>query len=136
MAVEAPEAIAFRGMMLSGVPNFAFAIGYTNSSWTLKVDLVCEHLCRLMSYMDARGLASVTPVNDDPAMETRPLLDFKAGYVTRALDQMPKQGPAAPWQLPMDYRTDLQNLVKGPIVDPALRFTARADLAVPASVAA
>jgi monooxygenase len=133
--VSVPDAMAFRGMMLSNVPNFAFAIGYTNSSWTLKVDLVCEHLCRLLAYMDTRGLAAAMPVNDDPAMPTRPLLDFSAGYVQRALDQLPKQGPAEPWQLPMDYRTDVENLRNGAIEDPALRFVARS-AGAPAAAAA
>ncbi len=123
--VAVPDAIAFRGMMLSGLPNMAFAIGYTNSSWTLKVDLVCEHLCRLIAHMDARGLASATPVFDDPGAETRPLLDFSAGYVLRALDQLPKQGPANPWRLPMDYAEDVANLRSAPIEDAALRFAPR-----------
>jgi monooxygenase len=120
--VSIPDALAFRGMMLSGVPNFAFAIGYTNSSWTLKVDLVCEHLCRLLAHMDANGLASAVPVNDDAGMETRPLLDFSAGYVQRALGQLPKQGASTPWHLAMDYAKDVEHLRRSPIEDPVLRF--------------
>ncbi|WP_354697916.1 FAD-containing monooxygenase EthA [Paraconexibacter sp. AEG42_29] len=120
--VPVADSLAYKGMMLSGVPNFAFAIGYTNSSWTLKVDLVCEHLCRLLEHMQARGLRSVVPTNDDATMETRPLLDFSAGYVMRSLDQLPKQGATAPWHLAMDYREDVQHLVHGPVTDPALRF--------------
>ena len=79
-------------MMLSGVPNFAFAIGYTNSSWTLKVDLVCEHLCRLLAHMDAHGGDTVVPVLEDDTIERRPLLDFQAGYVQRSVDRFPTQG--------------------------------------------
>jgi len=123
--VDPSRAIAYKGMMLSGVPNFAFAIGYTNSSWTLKIDLVCEHLCRLLGHMDARGLGSVVPVVEDDEMPTRPLLDFKAGYVLRSLDQLPKQGASAPWVLPMDYKEDVANLLRGPVADVGLRFTAR-----------
>ncbi|MBI5103790.1 MAG: NAD(P)/FAD-dependent oxidoreductase [Solirubrobacterales bacterium] len=121
--VSVPDALAFRGMMLSGVPNFAFAIGYTNSSWTLKVDLVCEHLCRLMTYMDECGLDTVVPVNDDPAMPTRPLLDFGAGYVLRSLHELPKQGARSPWHLAMDYNEDVRHLRDAPVADPALRFS-------------
>ena len=115
------ETIAFKGMMLSGIPNFAFAIGYTNSSWTLKVDLVCKHLNRLLAHMEANGLDRVVPVA--PAgMETRPLLDFKAGYVLRALGELPRAGMDSPWHLAMDYALDAKFL-GGPVEDDALRFS-------------
>ena len=135
--VSPPDTLAFRGMMLSDVPNFAFAIGYTNASWTLKVDLVCEHLCRLLRRMDAVGADTVVAVNDDPAMATRPLLDFSAGYVLRSLSELPKQGTRSPWHLAMDYREDVRHLREQPLEDPALRFERRArtrgtDLAVAA----
>ncbi len=120
--VPVNERLAYKGMMLSGVPNFAFAIGYTNSSWTLKIDLVFEHLCRLLAHMESRGLASVTPTLDDPDMPTRPLMDFAAGYVQRSLEQLPKQGPSAPWHLAMDYKEDLEHLRRAPVDSPALRF--------------
>src|ERR1700752_1207072 len=64
------ETIAYKSMMLSGIPNFAFAIGYTNSSWTLKVDLVCEHLCRMLAHMDHVGAEIVMPVLPDATIET------------------------------------------------------------------
>src|SRR5439155_515231 len=82
--------MADKGMMLSGVPNFAFTIGYTNASWTLKADLVSEFACRLLKYMDARGYDTCVPVNDDPAVTPQPLLDFQAGYVLRSIDQFPR----------------------------------------------
>ena len=78
--------------MLSGVPNFAFAIGYTNSSWTLKVGLLCEHFCRLLSPHGRARPRHRASRDRRPGMETRPMLDFAAGYVQRALDRMPKQG--------------------------------------------
>ena len=121
-AVDLPTCVAYKGMMLSGVPNFAFAIGYTNSSWTLKVDLVCEHLCRMLAYMDRRGYTTVVPVLDDPTIHRRPLLDFSAGYVLRSLDKFPKQGTSGPWTVAMDYRSDLQRLRKAPVEDAALSF--------------
>ncbi|UTI65361.1 NAD(P)/FAD-dependent oxidoreductase [Paraconexibacter antarcticus] len=133
-AVNPADCLAFRGMMLSGMPNFAFAIGYTNSSWTLKVDLVCEHLCRLLAHMDAARTDTVVPVHDDPSAPTRPLMDFGAGYVQRALDQLPKQGADAPWHLAMDYREDVEHLRNQPLEHTALAFERRAarDLAVAA----
>ncbi len=117
------QAIAYRGLMLSGLPNFAFAAGYTNASWTLKVDLVCEHLCRLMSHMDRNGYDIVVP-QADSAMETRPLLDFAAGYVQRSIDQFPRQGTEAPWQQNMSYAKDIKALRHGEVAHEALRFSA------------
>jgi len=124
--VQVGETLTYKSMMLSGVPNFAFAVGYTNSSWTLKVDLVCEHLCRMLAHMDSRGYDTMLPVNDDPSIERRPLLDFQAGYVQRAIDRFPKQGSRGPWTVAMNYAADRKRLRHGPVEDPALRFTASA----------
>jgi len=120
--VSLPDTVSYKGMMLSGVPNFGYAIGYTNASWTLKVDLVAEHLCRLLSAMDAAGATTVTPELTDPSAPTRPLLDFAAGYVTRAIDGFPRQGQSAPWSLNMDYNDDVEMLARGTVLDPVLRL--------------
>ncbi|MBA1147117.1 NAD(P)/FAD-dependent oxidoreductase, partial [Ectothiorhodospiraceae bacterium WFHF3C12] len=120
--VDLPEHVAFRGMMLSGVPNYAFAVGYTNSSWTLKVDLVCAHLMRLLSHMDAHGYDHCRPELPEAGMATRPLLDFDAGYVKRAMHKLPRQGDRAPWLMAMDYYTDVRMLRKGPVTHADLRF--------------
>jgi cation diffusion facilitator CzcD-associated flavoprotein CzcO len=125
-AVALNETVTYKSMMLSGIPNFAFAVGYTNISWTLKVDLVCEHLCRMLAHMDAHGHDAMTPVADDPDLELRPLLDFKAGYVQRALDLFPQQGSKGPWTVEMNYDADRARLLAGPVEDPALRFSAAA----------
>ncbi|HKY58002.1 MAG TPA: NAD(P)/FAD-dependent oxidoreductase [Aeromicrobium sp.] len=123
--VVASEKLAYKSMMLSDIPNFAFAVGYTNSSWTLKVDLVCEHLCRMFNLMDREGYSTFVATNDDPTMPTRPLLDFTANYVLRAMDEWPKQGTRGPWTVEMDYRVDRERLRKGPVEDPALHFSRR-----------
>ncbi len=118
------ETVAYKAMMLSGIPNFAFAIGYTNASWTLKVDLVCEHLNRILAYMDATGNDSFVPEpRAAEALELRPLLDFQAGYVQRAVAQFPKQATRDPWTVPMSYAADRKRLIDGPVEDPALRFS-------------
>ena len=119
-------------MMLSGVPNFAFAVGYTNASWTLKVDLVCKHLCRMLAYMDEHDYDTVVPVADDPTLERRPLLDFQAGYVQRAIDRFPKQGSHGPWTVEMSYAADRERLLRGPVADEGLRFRTGAAEPVPA----
>ena len=95
--MELADAVAYKGMMLSGIPNFSFAVGYTNASWTLKVDLVCEHLCRMLAHMDEHGYDIImVPVADDLTLERRPLLDFKAGYLQRAIGGFPSQGSHGP----------------------------------------
>ncbi|WP_331251031.1 flavin-containing monooxygenase [Nocardioides sambongensis] len=123
--MHAPDHVAYKGMMLSGVPNFAFAVGYTNSSWTLKVGLLCEHFTRLLAYMETHGYDACVPVA--PAMETRPLLDFAAGYVQRALDDLPRQGEGAPWAMSMSYLDDVRLVRGGPVVDDALQFSRAVD---------
>jgi monooxygenase len=121
--VRLPETMAYKSMMLGGVPNFAFTIGYTNASWTLKADLVSEFTCRLLAYMDARGYDTCVPVNDDPDIAERPLMDFSAGYVLRSIDQFPRSGSRAPWRLGMSYARDVLTLRYGKLNDGAMRFS-------------
>ena len=121
--VDIAKTFAYKGMMLSGVPNFAFAVGYTNSSWTLKVGLLCEHFCRLLTHMDANAFDTARPVVGDPGMEGRPVLDFAAGYVQRALDLMPRQGDGAPWAMSSSYTADVKLLRGDSVLDPNLQFT-------------
>ncbi len=120
--VSLPDTIAYKAMMLSGLPNYVYAIGYTNSSWTLKVDLVCEYFCRLIGHLDLHGYDACVPVAPEGGMERRPLLDFKAGYVLRALDALPKQGTRAPWTVSMSYTEDARALRTDPLQDDAMRF--------------
>jgi cation diffusion facilitator CzcD-associated flavoprotein CzcO len=121
--VSLPEKLVYKSAMLSDVPNMMFVFGYTNSSWTLKLDLVCDYACRLIAYMDRAGHASCTPVNRDASMPTRPFLDFGAGYVKRAVDRFPQQGTSGPWQVKMSYAQDLRVLRDGALDDGVLSFT-------------
>jgi monooxygenase len=111
-------------MMLSGVPNLAFAVGYTNASWTLKCELTSEYVCRLLNHMDARGYPICTPRNRDPSVTDEPLIDFSSGYVLRAIDRFPRQGSKAPWRLYQNYPRDVVLLRFGAIEDDALEFSA------------
>ncbi|WP_431233073.1 flavin-containing monooxygenase [Mycolicibacterium psychrotolerans] len=120
--VDISSTVAFKGMMLTDVPNFAYAIGYTNSSWTLKVGLLCEHFCRLLSHMDVHGYDICYPHLENSDMPTRPLLDFSAGYVQRSLSQLPRQGDGAPWLTSMDYHADVKLLRNDSVIDCNLRF--------------
>ena len=121
--VELPRTMAYKGMMLSGIPNFAYTIGYTNISWTLKADLVAEYVCRVLNYMDAHGHRQFVPQRRDPTVAEEPFLDFAAGYVLRSLDQLPKQGSKAPWRLNQNYPVDLIALRHGSIADDQMRFS-------------
>lgn len=92
--VDLGRTVAYKGMMLSGVPNFALTIGYTNASWTLKADLVASYVCRLLRHLDATGQQVVTPVAP-PDGELSPLIDLRSGYVLRSLHTLPRQGAGA-----------------------------------------
>ena len=121
--VALPDTMAYKGMMLSGVPNFAFTIGYTNASWTLKADLVSEFVCRVLAHMDAHGVDVCVPVNDDPSVTELPLLDFASGYVQRSIDQFPRSGSRQPWRLGMSYAHDVVTLRHRRLDDGSLRFS-------------
>ena len=119
--VDLPETMAYKGMMLSGVPNFAYVVGYTNASWTLKADLVSEYVCRLLERMDRRGEWACVPVKD-PDVGEEPFLDFASGYVQRSIDAFPKQGATAPWRLRMNYLRDVVALRHGSLDDGVMTF--------------
>jgi monooxygenase len=116
-AVQPSETVGYKGMMLSGVPNMALTLGYTNASWTLKADLVAHYVCRLLRHMDTHGYAIATAQPPDPSVPTEPFIDLKSGYVLRSLDELPKQGAVAPWRLRQNYFRDIRLLRHGPIDD-------------------
>jgi monooxygenase len=117
------ETMSYKGMMLSGVPNMAFAVGYTNASWTLKCDLTCEYVCRLLNHMDANGYSYCTPHNRDPSVTELPFIDFSSGYVRRSIENFPKQGSKTPWKLHQNYALDIVNLKFGSVDDSAMEFS-------------
>ena len=123
VTIDPSKELTYKGMMLSDVPNAAFAFGYTNASWTLKADLTSEFVCRTLNYMDKRGMRIATPVRTDPSMSEEPYLDFSSGYVQRALDILPKQGVKAPWKLNQNYALDLMILRFGKIDDGTMQFS-------------
>jgi monooxygenase len=124
--VHLPDTMAYKGMMLTGVPNLVYMIGYTNASWTLKVDLVAEYVCRLLAHMHAHGYRSAVPRSIDPTVTEEPFLDFGAGYVQRSIHELPKQGSKAPWKLAMNYAIDVVTLRRGRVDGPEMAFDAPA----------
>jgi monooxygenase len=123
VAVELNETMAYKGTMLTHMPNMAFTIGYTNASWTLKADLVSEFFCRVINYMDAKGFDTVEPQHPGDSVDEAPLMDFTPGYVLRALDYLPKSGHIAPWRLKQNYLLDLRLIRRGKVTDEALHFS-------------
>ncbi len=121
--VDLAKTMAYKGMMFSGVPNLAQAMGYTNASWTLKCDLTSEYVCRLLNHMTRHGYTQCCPQLDDPTLERVPMLDFSSGYVRRSIDKFPKQGAKAPWRLYQNYILDILALGHGAIEDGALAFS-------------
>jgi cation diffusion facilitator CzcD-associated flavoprotein CzcO len=122
---EAPDIAAtmtYKGMMLSDVPNLAFTLGYSNASWTLKVDLTSEYMCRLINHMDAHGYRQCVPRAGDGVVP-EPIIGLNSGYVLRALDRLPKQGSQEPWKLRQNYAIDLRALRHGSVVDEAMQFS-------------
>jgi len=123
---EFSKTFNYKGMMFSDVPNLALAIGYTNASWTLKAELICQYVCRLLNHMNATGTRQCTPRLRDSSVEEAPFLDLTSGYVQRALDVFPRQGSKTPWKLYQNYALDLLMLRRGNVEDGVMEFSNRA----------
>lgn len=122
-AIVPGEKIFYRGTMFSDVPNFAMVIGYTNATWTLKVDLICRYICRLLNRMDATGTDTVVPRLNDPSVKRRPLIELTSGYLARVKDQFPKNGSKMPWRLHQNYILDRLMLRRAKLEDGSLDFS-------------
>jgi cation diffusion facilitator CzcD-associated flavoprotein CzcO len=133
--VEPSEHLTYKGMMLSDVPNMAFAVGYTNASWTLKCELTCEYVCRLLNHMDEHGYRVCTP-HPTGTVEPEPLIDFNSGYVLRGIHLFPKQGSRPPWRLFQNYPRDVMMIRWGRVADEELEFSGAGAPAEPAKIAA
>ena len=121
--IDWSRSMSYKGLMFGGVPNLASAFGYTNASWTLKCDLTCEFVCRLLNHMKARGLRQCTPRNTDTTITEQPWIDFSSGYVQRSLPLFPKQGSRAPWKAHQNYARDIMTLRYGKLDDGAMVFS-------------
>jgi cation diffusion facilitator CzcD-associated flavoprotein CzcO len=122
--VDLPKTLVYKGMMFSDVPNLAFAIGYTNASWTLKCDLASQYVCRLLNHMDRHDYAVCTPRVNDPDVGDEPVIDFNSGYVLRSLHTLPRQGSKTPWRLHQNYMKDLSMMRYGRVDDGTMEFKA------------
>ncbi|MDE0803931.1 MAG: NAD(P)/FAD-dependent oxidoreductase [Acidimicrobiales bacterium] len=127
--VELKDQLTYKGMMLEGVPNLALAIGYTNASWTLRCDLTCQYVMRLLNRLRDSGLRQCTPVNDDPSVQPEPLLNLRSGYVQRAQGRMPQQGSQPPWRVYQSYLQDYRSTRRADVDDGVMTFTNPVDAA-------
>lgn len=121
--VDFSQTTAYRGLMYSDVPNLATSFGYTNASWTLKCDLTCDYVCKLINYMDRRGYAAATPRRGNDATADEPMSDLSSGYIQRDIKLFPRQGAKRPWRVHQNYLLDRLSFRTGRINDGALTFT-------------
>jgi monooxygenase len=121
--IDLTSLMTYKGLMFSGIPNFAITFGYTNASWTLKADLVSEFVCRVLNYMDDNGVDRVVPEHPGAGVDEQPFMDFAPGYFLRVIDQLPKSGSKSPWKLKQNYFFDVRMIRQGKVDDEALHFT-------------
>ncbi len=125
-AIDPTQGMTYKGMMLSDIPNLAWAMGYTNASWTLKCDLTAEYLCRLLNHMKQHGYDQCVP-RSDGTVDVEPWVDFSSGYIQRSLHKMPQQGTKAPWKLNQNYVLDLAALSYKSVDDGVMSFSRKSD---------
>lgn len=123
-SVDPAKSYSYKAMMFSDIPNIATSFGYTNASWTLKADLTCKYVCRLLNHMAKHGYTKCCPRVGSEGMETEPFIDFSSGYVQRAMDKFPKQGTKAPWKVYQNYLLDKFTLGLADVDDGVMEFSA------------
>jgi monooxygenase len=121
--IDLPSLMTYKGLMFSGIPNFAMTFGYTNASWTLKADLVSEFVCRLLNYMDDNGFDRVEAQHPGDSVGELPFMDFAPGYFQRSAHLLPKSGSRAPWRLKQNYLFDMRMIRRGKVDEESLLFT-------------
>jgi monooxygenase len=121
--IDPSSRLTYKGMMIEGVPNLALAIGYTNASWTLKCDLTCDYVCRLLNYMHERGLTQCVARNRDDSAGSGPILGLTSGYIQRSAHLLPKQGTRQPWKVHQSYLRDYRALKMSDIDDSIMEFS-------------
>jgi hypothetical protein len=121
--VDPGRTLAYKGVMMSGTPNFASVFGYTNASWTLRADLICAYVCRLLNFMDRKGAREVRPKSLGETAAAPFVENFTPGYILRAIPSWPKQGSKAPWRVYQNYIRDMISLKWCSIDDGALEFS-------------
>jgi monooxygenase len=125
--IDPAKILNYKGTMYGGIPNLASTFGYTNASWTLKSELTCDYICRVLNHMDRTGYQVCVPQNDDPSIKEEPWLNLTSGYIQRVMDKLPKQGSKTPWKLHQNYVRDVMSLKFGSVDDGVMRYLNPAD---------
>ena len=120
--IDPAKTLNYKGTMYGGIPNLASTFGYTNASWTLKSELTCDYICRVLNHMQRAGYQVCVPQNDDPTVQPEPWLNLSSGYILRVADKLPKQGSKTPWKLHQNYVKDVMSLKFGSLDDGVMRF--------------
>jgi cation diffusion facilitator CzcD-associated flavoprotein CzcO len=120
--IDPAATLNYKGTMYGGIPNLASTFGYTNASWTLKAELTCDYICRVLNHMEQKGYRVCVPQNDDATVKPEPWLNLSSGYIQRAADRLPKQGSKTPWKLHQNYVKDVFTLKFGSLDDGVIRF--------------
>jgi cation diffusion facilitator CzcD-associated flavoprotein CzcO len=121
--LDVSSRLAYKGMMLEGVPNAAMAVGYSNASWTLKTELTCDYVARLLNHMRERGARVAAPMNGDGQAAGGSVFGLQSGYLLRVADRLPKEGTKFPWQVHHNYIRDYQVMKRGAIDDGTMVFS-------------
>ena len=122
--VDLGQKVNYKGVMFNDIPNMASVFGYVNASWTLKTDIVCDYVCRLLKTMDAKGATIANPKLTDPDMPRLPFVDdFSSGYFARSFDKLPKNGDKHPWRVLQNYAAEKKILTKEPVDDGIMVFS-------------
>jgi cation diffusion facilitator CzcD-associated flavoprotein CzcO len=132
--VDPHDTFVYKGMMLSGVPNLAWCIGYTNNSWTLRSDLTSQYVCRLLNHLDSTGTSICVPEIDPAEYDApaRPVVDLSSGYIRRAANILPRQGSYGPWRLRQNYPRDFLSLRYTALQDGSMHFRPKQEQALAA----
>jgi cation diffusion facilitator CzcD-associated flavoprotein CzcO len=134
-AINFGDGMTYKAMMFADVPNFAISFGYTNASWTLRADLTCEYVTRLINHMDATGTEIAVPrLPADEVIERMPWVDFSSGYFKRAEHKLPAQGHKGVWRNLQNYPKDVKELRNSPVADEAMEFSVRHAVAQPDTI--
>lgn len=122
-SIDISGTVQYKGMMLSDVPNFFFATGYTNASWTLKCDLTSEYVCRLINHMDKTKKQQCVPRTGNMSFNRVMSIGLESGYIQRSIDKFPREGEVTPWKLQQSYFLDLLQLRYGSVKDRQMEFS-------------
>jgi cation diffusion facilitator CzcD-associated flavoprotein CzcO len=135
--IDFAKTVTYRGMMFTGVPNLVWVFGYFRASWTLRVDIMADFVCRLLAHMDEKGAAEVEVAlrPEDAGMTLSPWMDpenFNPGYLMRSMHLMPQAGDKPEWRHTQDYWAERNTLPTLDLDGPEFVYSGRSAPAIAA----